>query len=445
MSIIHRMSSVTPLSELDIFGVPATQTSIEQDILTEHRPTSALDSKSFIEFSLSSGLDEYIRLDKTWLYIKLKVNITKPLMDKVTIEDWKSISPVNNLLNSLFKQIDLVIGDRSVTLAHQTYSYKTDFEIKLGKSKETKESYLTSILWYEDSYSDPEEINQKRGSFIGTTKDSEDKSAGKELDLMGRIHLSLFEQNKALLGGCKIRLKFIPNDPSFYLMCKSTIRIKYVDFLDATLYIHRSKVTRPVLEGHLKGIEISNAKYQIRESFVVPITLNKGIMDTIIDNVHNGQLPRRAFVAFVDNNAFNGSESLNPYNYKNFNLNYLAFYLNGIQYPEKAFTPDFDKGLYVREYLSLFEATNQDNIDSCITLDRENFVNGNNIFAINFAPDLTSGCCESGHVNPIKFGALRLQVRFKKPLDRAITVLVYLDYDSILEINQERNPIYEFN
>ena len=445
MSIIHRMSSVTPLQEFDIFGVPATQTTVDQDILTEHRPTSALDSKAFIEFSLSSGIDEYIRLDRTWIYIKIRVNISKPLMADVKVEDWKSISPVNNLLNSLFKQVDFVIGDRSVTLAHQTYPYKTDFEIKLGKSKETKESYLTSTLWYEDSTNDPEEINALRSSFISASSNSEDKSSGRELDIMGRIHLPLFEQNKALLGGCKIRLKFITNDPSFYLMCKTPVRIKSVEFLDAALYIHRSKISRPVLEGHLKGLEISNAKYQIRESFVVPITLNKGIMDTIIDNVHNGQLPKRAFVAFVDHNAFNGSESLNPFNYKNYDLNYLAFYLNGIQYPEKAFTPDFDKGLYIREYLSLFEATNQDNIDSCITLTRENFVRGNNIFAVNFAPDLTSGCCASGHVNQIKFGSLRLQVRFKKPLDKAITVLVYLDYDSIIEINQERNPIYEFN
>ncbi len=439
------MSSVTPLSEFDIFGVPPTQSTIEQDILTEHRPTSALDSKAFIEFSLSSGIDEYIRLDKSWLYIRIKVNISKPLMAEVKLEDWKNISPVNNLLNSLFKQVDLVIGDRSVTLAHQTYPYKTDLEIKLGKSKEAKESHLTSTLWYEDSDIDPEEINQKRSLFISADSLAEDKTSGRELDLMGRVHLSLFEQNKALLGGCKIRLKFIPNDPSFYLMCKSPTRVKSVEFLDAAIYLHRSKITRPVLEGHLKGLEISNAKYQLRESFVVPITVNKGIMDTIIDNVHNGQLPRRAFVTFVDHNAFNGSESLNPFNYKNFNLNYLAFYLNGIQYPEKAFTPDFDKGLYVREYLSLFEATNQDNIDSCITLNREKFVKGNNIFAVNFAPDLTSGCCATGHVNPIKFGSLRLQLRFKKPLDKAITVLVYLDYDSILEINQERNPIYEFN
>jgi len=444
MSAIHPLSSVTALSEFDIFVVPPTQNTIEQDILSEHRPTSSLDSNAFIEFSLTSVIDEYIRLDKTWLYIRIRINISKPLNTPVVAEDWKKISPVNNLLSALFKQVDLIIGDRSVTLSHQTYPYKADFENKLGKSKDAKKSHLTSSLWYEDT-GNPEDINEIRSAFISAESNSTDLTKGRELDLMGKIHLAMFEQNKALLGGCHLRLKLIPNDPSFYLMCKTGVRVEKVDFMDASLYIHRSKITRPVVEGHLKGLEISNAKYPLRESFVVPITINSGIMDTIIDNVHNGQMPRRAFVAFVEHNAFNGSTLLNPFNYQNFNLNYLAFYLNGIQYPEKAFTPDFEKKLYVREFLTLFEATNQEDIDSCINIDRNTFTNGNNIFAINFAPDLTSGCCATGYVNPIKFGSLRLHLRFKTQLTKAITALVYLDYDTVLEINHERNPIYEFN
>lgn len=447
MPPIHKMSSVTPLNEFDIFAIPPTQATIENDILSEHRPTSTLDSKSFIEFSLSSGIDEYIRLDKTWFYLRLKVHIAKPMNTKVGISDWKNVSPVNNLLNSLFKQIDLIIGDRTVTLAHQTYPYKTDFEIKLGKNKEAKNSHLTSALWYEDEPGKQQDINLTRSEFITPTKEgsTDDYKQGRELDLMGKIYLPLFEQNKALIGGCNIRLKFICNDPSFYMISSNDVRVTNVDFLESSLFVHRSKITRPVLEGQLKGLDIANAKYQTRESFVVPITINKGIQDTILDNVHNGQLPRRAFVAFVNHSAFNGSFTLNPFNYEHFNLSHLSFYLNGIQYPEKAFTPDFDRGLYIREYLSLFETTNQDNCDSCITIDRKAYAKGNTIFAINFAPDLNSGCCSTGYVNPIKFGSLRLQVRFKEPLKEAITVLVYLDYDTLLEINQERNPIYEFN
>ena len=147
-------------------------------------------------------------------------------------------------------------------------------------------------------------------------------------------------------------------------------------------------------------------------------------------------------MAFVDHQAFNGSYLLNPYNYQNFKLCHLSFYLNGIQFPEKAFTPDFDNNNYSREYMSLFEATNQDNIDSCITIKKSQYPEGNNIFAVNFAPDLSSGCCATGYVNPLRYGTLRLQVRFKEALKKTVTALIYLDYDTILEINKERNPIY---
>jgi len=445
MSIIHKMSSITPLSELDIFGVPPTQTSVEQNILSEHRPISTLDSSNPIEFNIYSGFDEYIRLDKTWFYIKIRVNLEKPMNVSVVSDDWKKVSPVNNFMNSLFKQIDFKIGDRIITQSHQTYAYKTDFETKLGISKDAKESFLTSGLWYTDEENNLEGINTKRRQFIEPFSNTDDKSKGRILDLMGRINLPLFEQNKALLGGCNISLKFLPNDPSFYMMCEQSVRVKSVEFIDASIFINRSKISRPVLEGHFKGLEISNAKYQLRENFVIPLTVGEGIMDTIIDNVHNGQFPKRAFVAFVDHNAFNGSYTLNPFNYKNFDLNHIAFHLNGIQYPEKAYTPDFENKLYVREFLSLFEATNQDRLDSCINIDRENFIKGNNIFAFNFSSDLSSGCCATGHVNPIKHGAVRLQVRFKRPLPNPITILVYFEYDTLLEINHERNPIYEFN
>ena len=439
-----KYSGEKPLPEFNLFTVPQVQATIEQDILSEHRPISTLDSKSIIEFNIPGAKEQFIRLDKTLLYIKLRINIGGLLGADVARDDWKKVSTVNNLMNSLFKQIDLTIGDRIINPAHHTYSYKTDFEIKLGKSKEAKDTFLASQFWFEGNKNEEEKI-AKITDLIKPSDDVTDLTKSREIDLMGRLQLSMFEQPKALVGGTNIRLKFIPNDPSFYLMMDNDVKLKSVDFLDATLLVHSSRIARQVREGIDKALELANARYQLRESFVVPVTITKGTQDTIIDNVHNGQLPKRAFVAFVNHAAFNGSFKLNPYNYQNFGLCYLSFYLDGIQTPEKPFTPDFTNNLYVREYLSLFEATNQDNIDSCITIKREDFPKGNNIFAVNFQPDLTSGCGSSGHVNPIKSGTLRLQVRFKEALRDTITALIYLDYDTILEINRERNPIYLMN
>lgn len=105
MSVIHPLSSIIPLPEFDLFGVPPTQTTVEYDIVSEHRPISALSSSAFIEFNVSSGIDEYIRLRDSMLYIKLRVNIEKPLKAEVKSEDWKNVSTINNLSQSLFKQI----------------------------------------------------------------------------------------------------------------------------------------------------------------------------------------------------------------------------------------------------------------------------------------------------------------------------------------------------
>ena len=103
MESIHPLSSTRPLSIFDIFAVPPTQDTIEKDILNEYRPISTLDSKSFIEFNITSGAEEYIRLDKTVLYLRLRINLAKPLNLSVSKDDWKKISTVNNLMNSLFQ------------------------------------------------------------------------------------------------------------------------------------------------------------------------------------------------------------------------------------------------------------------------------------------------------------------------------------------------------
>ena len=84
-------------------------------------------------------------MDKTELYIKIKVFIEKPLKAAVTLDDWKDVSIVNNFMNSLFKQIDIGIGGQRITQPYHTYPYKSHLEIKLEEAKGLKKYYLTSM------------------------------------------------------------------------------------------------------------------------------------------------------------------------------------------------------------------------------------------------------------------------------------------------------------
>ncbi len=58
-------------------------------------------------------------------------------------------------------------------------------------------------------------------------------------------------------------------------MCASYVRIKDIVYTEAVLFVHKAKISRLVVEAHLKASAIANAKYPIRTGIVVPHVLNK--------------------------------------------------------------------------------------------------------------------------------------------------------------------------
>jgi hypothetical protein len=61
MEAIHELSSVAPLSEFDLWGVPPTQITVERDTEMEYRPLSTVDLNSPITFMLTTPVGEYLK------------------------------------------------------------------------------------------------------------------------------------------------------------------------------------------------------------------------------------------------------------------------------------------------------------------------------------------------------------------------------------------------
>ena len=87
---------------------------------------------------------------------------------------------------------------------------------------------------------------------------------------------------------------------------------------------------------------------------------------------------------------------------------------------------------------SLFEAIDMLDMDSTFYINRENYSKGNTIFRFNFAPDSSSGCGTVGHVNAIKYGSMRINIRFSRILDQPITALMFCESDKIMEIDKKQ-------
>jgi hypothetical protein len=95
--------------------------------------------------------------------------------------------------------------------------------------------------------------------------------------------------------------------------------------------------------------------------------------------------------------------------------------------------------------LGLFEAANQLDSKPRIPMDRFKYMKGNVIYGFNFAPDLSDGCENVGHVNPIQHGALRIDVGFASELTKSINALILCEYDSLIQIGADRNGITDYN
>src|SRR5882724_4023492 len=111
MATIHPMSVSTPLPDLELFGIPPTQASIERDFLVEYKPLNPLSTHSTkrIEYEIRTSEDEYLRLDEIELNLLIRCILYKyenGLSIDIT-DEWSEVSPVNNLLHSMIKTIQV--------------------------------------------------------------------------------------------------------------------------------------------------------------------------------------------------------------------------------------------------------------------------------------------------------------------------------------------------
>ena len=91
--------------------------------------------------------------------------------------------------------------------------------------------------------------------------------------------------------------------------------------------------------------------------------------------------------------------------------------------------------------MSLFSSTEKAFKDEDIDVSREDYANGYSLFCFELTPDLE----ESDHFSLIKSGNVRLEINFAEELARTINVIVYAEFQNVLEVDKNRNVFYDFS
>ncbi|KAI0238686.1 hypothetical protein LSAT2_010570, partial [Lamellibrachia satsuma] len=144
---VQRQSCERVKTELDLFTVPPTQTSIVDNHVVEHQPMASLDSDGPVEFLIPGSGDDYLDLANTMLHVQVKV--TRANGDDLDLAD--PVSPVNNWLHSLFSQVDVYLNGTLVTPSTNTYAYRAYIEMLLSYGTDAKGTQLMSQLWHKDT------------------------------------------------------------------------------------------------------------------------------------------------------------------------------------------------------------------------------------------------------------------------------------------------------
>jgi len=424
-------------SELELFSLPPLQLAVEDGQWVEYNPVSSITSGAPIEFVVTGGSEEYIDLSKTLIEVKA---VIKELSGEIAPKT-KHIAPVNNTLHSLFSQVDVSLNDVPVSSSTTTYPYRAYIENHLNYGSDAKDSRLSAGLYCIDNnitQSDP--IPDDENAVVNTGLAFRHRvCTGQSFDMIGGIHADIFHQSRYLINGVTLSMRMMRSKDKFVLMGSGD---HTMEIISAKLWVRKLKITPSLVLAHEKMLAKQTAKYPLTRVEVKVFHLPSGQKSFTHEGLYMGQLPKRIVIGIVDNRAFNGDLSLNPYEFKHCDLNFLSLHMDGQQIPWAPLKPSYATDNYIRAFFTQFSSGDGINTDTGNTIDREEFKLGNTLYCFDLTPDLSSSSAH--HFNIIKRGNLRVEMAFEHVLAFTGNVIVYSEFESVIEIDNARKVTHDY-
>jgi len=162
-----------------------------------------------------------------------------------------------------------------------------------------------------------------------------------------------------------------------------------------------------------------------------------------IPNLFQNRVPDCLIVGLVDSGAFNGDVTRDPFCFQKFGLSSIQQIVRGEEYPYE--TLQLVHNTTARDNLGYFrflQASSAWCKKKGNMVEREDWGQGKNCTLVMF-DNVANGCADRQRLNPKQTGDLQLSLEFGAAPGTNITVLVYGEFENLLEIDSNGAVLYD--
>jgi hypothetical protein len=427
------------VSSLNLFADVPVQVVVENSEWIQSKPFASI-TDGPIRIHREADYDTFIDLSQTILEVACK--ITKANKTNITIGE--KVATENLPLHTLFSQVDLELNGKVVSSSTTTYAYRAYLETLLTYGSDAKKSWLTASGWFDSPDKNPNPLPIASDQPKGFQELIEVFEASKEITLMGRLHQDMCNQDRFLIPGVNIDLRFIRNNDKFVLLRASDATENYrIEITSLSVWFRQLNVTDETKIAFERQIQHQPCAYPFVRTELRTFGMPTGIKSFEEDNVFNGQLPRRIIVGMVTDKAMAGHYSESAFFFSDFDISYMALSVNGKQVPHAPLQMDTTTGTgytATRGFISLYAGIGKLFKDEGVDINVTDWnSNGKTLFAFDLTPHQTTDCFTQR-----RRGNLRISIRFDVALVQPVNMIVYAEFENLIHIDANRNIVMDF-
>lgn len=381
------------------------------------------------------GTEHWVDLGKSYIEIEFTIDGDDGATSAKTFKTANDAGFINDIGNAVFSSVSIKVNDSPVAITTEQYGYVSYIQSLLNYPRDFAEQCGRIYFWCKDTAGEHDTVTSK-----GFTDRKAWVTSSNKLYGIIRLKSPLFTMPHYLMSFLNLDIVLDrQTNENFYLLQGSTGTFRVV-IESAVFKVRKLKLLPSFVSGfenYLKN-EIKFIEYPLTNTDVIVKTYAGLGTSLIEDNLFYGTIPTRIVCGFVDNVAYSGDNTKNPYLFKNLDIVEVSVLVNGVAYPRSAITCNFTtNGSYVNLYhcfLDSLQSTSTTNTNA-VNLSYKEYGAGYTLFSFDMSPD------QYGNINQNMFNVpanVQLKFKLRSGTSRATTLVVYHESISRLVVNSSR-------